>query len=129
MEIKLTAVFRKFPDGYAAFVEELPGVNTQGATIEEARANLKEAVEMVLQANHELAEESLCIMDKIDSREKDVPGSAYCFSSAQARNAEETRRASPPGFADDHLERRQSPGSPGVNLLARFRFGGVLRGD
>ena len=54
MEIKLTAVFRKFPEGYAAFVEELPGANTQGATLEEARANLKEAVEMVLQANREL---------------------------------------------------------------------------
>ena len=54
MEIKLIAVFRKFPEGYAAFVEELPGANTQGATLEEARANLKEAVEMVLQANREL---------------------------------------------------------------------------
>ena len=59
MEIKLTAVFRKFPEGYAAFVEELPGANTQGATLEEARENLKEAVEMVLQANRDLAEESL----------------------------------------------------------------------
>jgi len=51
MAIKLTAVYRKFPEGYAAFVEELPGANTQGATLEEARANLKEAVEMILQAN------------------------------------------------------------------------------
>jgi predicted RNase H-like HicB family nuclease len=59
VEIKLTAVFRKFPQGYAAFVEELPGANTQGATLEEARENLKEAVAMVLQANRELAEESL----------------------------------------------------------------------
>ncbi len=59
MEIKLTAVFQKFPEGYAAFVEELPGANTQGATLEEARENLKEAVSMVLQANRELAEESL----------------------------------------------------------------------
>ena len=59
MEIKLTAVFWKFPEGYAAFVEELPGANTQGATLEEARENLKEAVAMVLQANRELAEESL----------------------------------------------------------------------
>ena len=55
MEIKLTAVFRKFPEGYAAFVEELPGANTRGATLEEARANLKEAVEMILQTNRELA--------------------------------------------------------------------------
>ena len=59
MESKLTAVFRKFPEGYAAFVEELPGANTQGKTLEEARENLKEAVAMVLQANRELAEESL----------------------------------------------------------------------
>ena len=59
MEITLTAVFRKFPDGYVAFVEELPGANTQGATLDEARENLKEAVEMVLQANRDLAEESL----------------------------------------------------------------------
>jgi predicted RNase H-like HicB family nuclease len=59
MEIKLTAVFREFPEGYAAFVEELPGANTQGATLEEARENLKEAVALVLQANRELAEELL----------------------------------------------------------------------
>jgi predicted RNase H-like HicB family nuclease len=54
MNVKLTAVFRKFPEGYAAFVQELPGANTQGATLEEARANLAEAVEMVLAANREL---------------------------------------------------------------------------
>lgn len=59
MSLKLTAVFRRFPEGYAAFVEELPGANSQGATIEEARANLTEAVEMVLEANRQLAEEEL----------------------------------------------------------------------
>lgn len=59
MEMMLTAVFRKFPEGYAAFVEELPGANTQGATLEEARANLVEAGQMVLEANRELAEENL----------------------------------------------------------------------
>ncbi|MCW5553986.1 MAG: type II toxin-antitoxin system HicB family antitoxin [Verrucomicrobiae bacterium] len=59
MKLNLTAVFLPFPEGYAAFVEELPGANTQGATLEEARANLAEAVAMVLQANRELAEEEL----------------------------------------------------------------------
>jgi predicted RNase H-like HicB family nuclease len=54
MEIGLTAVFRKFPESYAAFVEELPGANTQGEMLEEARENLKEAVAMVLQASREL---------------------------------------------------------------------------
>ena len=49
----------KVPEGYAAFVEELPGTNTQGATLEEARANLKEAVALVLDANRVMAEESI----------------------------------------------------------------------
>lgn len=59
MKLKFTAVFRKFPEGYAAFVEELPGANTQGATLKEARANLKEAIALVLEANRQLAEEEL----------------------------------------------------------------------
>ncbi len=60
MVIELTAVFREAPEGgYVAFVEELPGANTQGETIEEARANLREAVGLVLEANRTLAEEDL----------------------------------------------------------------------
>jgi predicted RNase H-like HicB family nuclease len=54
-----TAVYIEVPEGYVAFVEELPGANTQGATLEEAKENLKEAVAMVLQANRELAEKEL----------------------------------------------------------------------
>jgi predicted RNase H-like HicB family nuclease len=59
MEVKLTAVFQKVPEGYIGFVEELPGANTQGATLEEARENLFEAVQLVLEANRSLSEESL----------------------------------------------------------------------
>ena len=55
----LTAVFEKVPEGYIGFVEELPGANTQGATLDEARANLTEAVELVLEANRTLAEEAM----------------------------------------------------------------------
>jgi predicted RNase H-like HicB family nuclease len=55
MELELTAVFRRVPQGYIGFVEELPGANTQGATLEEAGANLKEAVALVLEANRALA--------------------------------------------------------------------------
>ena len=65
MKFELTAVFRRFPEGYAAFVQELPGANTQGATLEEARANLVEAVAMVLAANRQLAEEELRGQDVI----------------------------------------------------------------
>lgn len=47
------------PEGYIAFVEELPGTNTQGRTMNEARENLREAVGLLLDANRELAEKSL----------------------------------------------------------------------
>jgi len=57
MSITLTAVYRKVPEGYIGFVEELPCANTQGATIEETRENLKEAVDLVVEANRALARE------------------------------------------------------------------------
>lgn len=57
MDLQFTAVFRKVPEGYIGFVEELPGANTQGATLAEARANLQEAVALVLEANRMLAQE------------------------------------------------------------------------
>jgi predicted RNase H-like HicB family nuclease len=55
MQMELTAVYRKVLEGYVAFIEELPGANTQGATLEEARANLKEATLLVLEANRALS--------------------------------------------------------------------------
>jgi len=55
MSITLTAVYRKVPEGYIAFVEELPGANTQGETLDEARENLKEAIELVIAANRSLS--------------------------------------------------------------------------
>jgi predicted RNase H-like HicB family nuclease len=57
--MKLTAIFQKVPEGYIGFVEELPGANTQGETLDEARNNLNEAVELVLEANRALSEESI----------------------------------------------------------------------
>lgn len=59
MQINLTAIYRRVSGGYVAFVEELPGANTQGATLDEARVNLKEAVTLVLEANRTLMEEEL----------------------------------------------------------------------
>ena len=55
MELQFTAVFQKVPEGYIAFVEEFPGANTQGATLDEARTNLKEAVTLVVEANRMFA--------------------------------------------------------------------------
>ena len=57
--MQLTAVYMAVPEGYIAFIEELPGANTQGDTLDEARENLKEAVELILEANRELARQSL----------------------------------------------------------------------
>ena len=59
MKAQFTAVYREVPEGYIAFVEELPGANSQGATLEEARANLSEAIALVVAANRALAEEEI----------------------------------------------------------------------
>ena len=59
MKERFTAVFQQVPEGYIGFVEELPGANTQGDTLEEARTNLQEAVQLVLESNRALTAESL----------------------------------------------------------------------
>lgn len=59
MSVELTADYREVPEGFIAFVEELPGANTQGAILEEARVNLRVAVALVLKTNRALAEEEL----------------------------------------------------------------------
>ena len=59
MNLQFTAVFEEVTEGFIGYVEELPGANTQADTLEEARAGLEEAVELVLDANRVLAEERL----------------------------------------------------------------------
>jgi predicted RNase H-like HicB family nuclease len=60
MDFTLTAVYQKAGEGgYIGFVEELPGANTQGETLEETRENLQEAIALVLEGNRILAEEAL----------------------------------------------------------------------
>jgi predicted RNase H-like HicB family nuclease len=59
MKETLTAVFEKSPQGYIGYVEELPGANTQGATLEETKRNLIEAIHLVLEGNRQLVEESI----------------------------------------------------------------------
>ena len=57
--LSLTAVFMKVPEGFVGFIEELPGANTQGQTLDEARANLREAAALVMEANRDLAEQAI----------------------------------------------------------------------
>lgn len=52
---RFTAVFQKRGNWWVGYVEELPGANTQGKTLEEARENLKEAVALIIQANRDTA--------------------------------------------------------------------------
>ena len=59
MTAEFTAVFRQVPEGYIGFIEELPGANVQAPTLEEARENLREAVQLVIEANRAMAEEEL----------------------------------------------------------------------
>jgi predicted RNase H-like HicB family nuclease len=65
-ELNLTAIYEEAEEGgYIGYIAELPGANTQGGTLEEARANLREAVALVLEANRALAEEELRGQDVI----------------------------------------------------------------
>ena len=56
---EFTAVFEKVGDTYVAYIEELPGANTQGRTLEEARENLKDAIQLVLESNRAITESDL----------------------------------------------------------------------
>ncbi len=55
MKHQFTPVFERHGRWYVAYIEEIPGVNTQGRTLAEARRNLKEALTFVIEANRELA--------------------------------------------------------------------------
>ena len=56
MENKFTAVFEQVGEWWIGYIEELLGANTQGKTLEETRDNLKEAVQLIIEANRELAQ-------------------------------------------------------------------------
>lgn len=54
MKREFTGVIEKQGKWYAGYVEEIPGVNTQGHTLKEVRENLKEALELIIESNREL---------------------------------------------------------------------------
>ena len=55
MENRFTAVFEQVGEWWIGYVEELSGANTQGRTLEETRENLREAVQLIIETNRELA--------------------------------------------------------------------------
>ena len=52
-------VYKKVPEGYIGFIEELPGANSQANTLNELKENLKEAVQLILEANKVMSEEMI----------------------------------------------------------------------
>ena len=56
---QFTAVYLKRPDWILGWVEEIPGVNTQGKTIRETKENLQEALNLILKTNRELLNKEL----------------------------------------------------------------------
>ena len=52
---QFTGVYKKTGKWYLAWVEEIPGVNTQGKTLREAKENLREALSLILETNHLLS--------------------------------------------------------------------------
>jgi len=57
--VNLTAVFEQVGEWWLGYVEELPGANTQGKTLGEARENLREAVQLIIEVNRELLLEQI----------------------------------------------------------------------
>jgi len=58
---KFTAIFEKIDNWWIGYAEELPGANTQGKTLQEARENLKEAIQLIIAANRELSRREMTI--------------------------------------------------------------------
>ena len=61
--MNLTAIFEQVGEWWLGYVEELPGANTQGKTLDEARENLREAVQLIIEVNREL------ILEQIEGHE------------------------------------------------------------
>ena len=59
MRGEFTTVIERHGEWYVGYIEEISGVNTQGKTIEEVEENLKEALELVIQANREMTRKSI----------------------------------------------------------------------
>ncbi|MFH0923314.1 MAG: type II toxin-antitoxin system HicB family antitoxin [Candidatus Falkowbacteria bacterium] len=56
---QFTAVYLKRKDWILGWVEEIPGVNTQGKTLKETKENLQEALKLILKTNRELLNKEL----------------------------------------------------------------------
>jgi predicted RNase H-like HicB family nuclease len=78
MDMTLTAVFEEVPPdeggGFVAYTEELPGAISEGDTLEEARDNLRDAIELLLEANRELGRQAQSGQEGHQRKDKDFRG-------------------------------------------------------
>ncbi|HKP71667.1 MAG TPA: type II toxin-antitoxin system HicB family antitoxin [Pyrinomonadaceae bacterium] len=68
MEMRLTIIYEQMEDLVQASVAELPGAISLGKSREEARANLAEAIEMVLEGNRLLAGDATGEREEVEFR-------------------------------------------------------------
>ena len=59
MSRQFTATFERSGEWWIGYVEELPGANTQGRTLEEARENLREAIRLILESQREIIQREI----------------------------------------------------------------------
>lgn len=85
MDSHFTGVFQQVAGGWIGSVEELPGANTQGRTLEETREDLKEAIRLVLDANREIA--------RRETQGREVVRESIVVSLSSAESRSNTRRA------------------------------------
>ncbi len=69
MSREFTGIIEKHGKWYTAYVEEIPGVNTQGRTLKEVRENLKEALTLIIETNREIQEQE---RDKSQVRKESI---------------------------------------------------------
>jgi predicted RNase H-like HicB family nuclease len=78
MDMTLTAVFEEVPPGegggFVAYTEELPGAISEGDTLEETRDNLRDAIELLLEANRELGRQAQSGQEGHQRKDKDFRG-------------------------------------------------------
>jgi len=65
MARQFTAIYKKSRKWYLGWVEEIPGVNTQGKTLKEVKENLKEALLLILETNRILNKKEISRGGKI----------------------------------------------------------------
>ncbi|HEX8391956.1 MAG TPA: hypothetical protein VF665_06345 [Longimicrobium sp.] len=57
MDLQVTAVFQQVPEGWIAWAQEISGPMTQGDTLDEARTNLIDAVQLIVLTRREMDDE------------------------------------------------------------------------